>query len=151
MTVLQQEFIDNLQSIMDGIAPTTSFDSTFYESVVLRLESLGYTVLIEDDWMLAFCIQKVENKIKNLCNISSVPDTAIQIAVDMVCGEFLYNLQQTGKLTNQFNTEAAIKKVSLGDTSVDFGSNGNTQSLDTLIKYLICKEGDLLCFRKMSW
>ena len=26
-----------------------------------------------DDWLLGFCIQKVENSIKNECNVSSVP------------------------------------------------------------------------------
>ena len=54
-----------------------------------RLQSFGYEIQDGDEIILNFSIQKVENTIKNDCNVSSVPDGLVNIAVDMAVGEFL--------------------------------------------------------------
>ena len=59
------------------------------ERVKKRLESFGYALKDGDEAALAFSIQKVENTIKNDCNVSSVPEGLEMIAIDMAAGEFL--------------------------------------------------------------
>ena len=39
-----------------------------------RLQSFGYEIQDGDEILLNFSIQKVENTIKNDCNVFSVPD-----------------------------------------------------------------------------
>ena len=53
-----------------------------------RLESFGYLLKDGDEVILAFSLQKVENTIKNDCNVSSVPKGLVSIAIDMAVGEF---------------------------------------------------------------
>lgn len=150
MTELQNLILDDIQTFM--AATLTSLDNTFYTGVILRLEELGYSVQEDDVWMLCFAIQKVENKINTDCNITTIPDEFTQNAIDMVCGEFLFMKQQTGKLGENFVVETGLKKVAVGDTTVEFGGSGNTQSVDVLIATLRNSgKGDLSCFRKLRW
>ena len=53
--------------------------------VMKRLEALGFTVTSVDEWVLKFCIDKVENHIKNNCNLTAVPKGLYEIAVDLIC------------------------------------------------------------------
>ena len=53
------------------------------ERVKERLESLGYVLKDGDEVILTFSIQKVENTIKNDCNVSSIPGGLENIAIDM--------------------------------------------------------------------
>ena len=59
------------------------------ERIKERLESLGYALKDGDEVILTFSIQKVENTIKNDCNVPSIPDGLMNIAIDMAIGEFL--------------------------------------------------------------
>lgn len=59
------------------------------ERVKERLESFGYVLKDGDEVILTFSIQKVENTIKNDCNVPSIPDGLMNIAIDMAVGEFL--------------------------------------------------------------
>lgn len=60
------------------------------DDVINRLASLGYSVIASDSWLLNFLIQKVADQIKNYCNISKLLNRIHSIAVDIVCGQFLY-------------------------------------------------------------
>lgn len=138
------------------ILVNSSLDEQFIELVLKRLESLGYTIQDGDGWMIGFSTQKVENHIKNSCNTSSIPDGLKFTAVDMICGEFLFALKQTGKLNATFNLEAAVKQVQTGDTNVTFaigdGSQTPEQRLNALLAYLMTNgEGDFVCYRKFKW
>nr|WP_308742098.1 hypothetical protein [uncultured Anaerocolumna sp.] len=150
---------ETLQTVLANIMTilgNSSLDEPFIELVLKRLESLGYTIQDGDGWMIGFSVQKVENHIKNSCNTSSVPDGLKYTAVDMVCGEFLFALKQTGKLNETFDLDAAVKQVQAGDTNVTFaigdGSNTPEQRLNNLLAYLMTKgEGDFVCYRKIKW
>ncbi len=105
--------------------------------------------------MISFAIQKVENIIKNECNITLIPDGLNKTAVDMVCGEFLFTLKSTGKLEG-FNLEVMVKQVQAGDTNVTFaigqGSMTPEQRLDSLLSYLMTYgRGEFTCYRKIKW
>lgn len=113
-----------------------------------RLESFGANV---DGTALAFAAGKVEEKIRNFCNIAEVPGELIYTAVDMVCGEYLYQMQQLGKLEN-FDVDAAVKSIDEGDVKITFMDNASaSDKLVTFIGHLLDHEADLLAFRRLRW
>lgn len=133
-------------------------DEEFIEKILQRLVSFGYKPIEEDSWMITFCMQKVENHIKNSCNISEIPDGLIEIEIDRICGEFLFSKKQSGQLNadNGFDVDMAIKQVQAGDTNVTFAVGEGSETLETklnaLISYLMnFGEGDFVCYRQIKW
>lgn len=125
------------------------------EDVKERLASFDYQVTEDDSWMLTFLIQKVENHIKNICNISTIPEELLNIAVDMVVGEFLLNKKSIGSLEG-FDLEAAIKQIQEGDTSITYaigeGDLTPEQRLDLLIDYLMNRgKNEIISHRSIKW
>ena len=112
------------------------------ERIKERLRSIGYAVKDSDDIAINFAMQKVENTIKNDCNISAIPDGLMHIAIDMVVGEFLISKKTfaPNDLLN-FNLDSAIKQIQEGDTNISFavgeGSKTDEQRLDSFIDYLL--------------
>jgi hypothetical protein len=91
-----------IQKVLANILPmmtNTSLSESFCEMVLKRLVSFGYFLKEDDSWELSFMMSKVENYIMSSCNITSIPDGLFHAAVDMVCGEFLFNKKQTGRLS----------------------------------------------------
>ena len=72
----------------------------FLFDVSKLLESLGYDLKPEDDWLLGFTIQKVENNIKNDCNVLVVPQGLYYVAVNMTVGQFIFTMKSSGKRLN---------------------------------------------------
>ena len=127
------------------------------ERVKERLQSLGYTVKDSDDMAISFAMQKVENTIKNDCNISAITDGLMNIAIDMVVGEFLMSKKTfaPNDLLN-FNLDAAIKQIQEGDTNIFFavgeGSKTDEQRLDSFIDYLLNYGRDeFTTYRRFRW
>lgn len=133
-------------------------DEEFIEKILQRFISFGYKPNEKDSWMITFCMQKVENHIKNSCNISEIPDELKEIEIERICGEFLFSKKQTGQLNaeNGFDVEMAIKQVQAGDTNVTFAVGEGSETLETklnaLISYLIdYGESDFICYRQIKW
>lgn len=127
------------------------------ERIKDRLQSLGYTVKDSDDIAINFAMQKVENTIKNDCNVSAIPDGLMNIAIDMVVGEFLMSKKTfaPNDLLN-FNLDAAIKQIQEGDTNISFavgeGSKTDEQRLDGFIDYLLNYGRDeFITYRRFRW
>ena len=127
------------------------------EKVKERLQSFGYTLKDGDEVILNFSIQKVENTIKNDCNVSSIPDGLVNIAVDMAIGEFL-----TAKKTFSPNDIAgldldfAVKQIQTGDTNTVFATGESSltpeQRLNAFVSYLLTYGRDeFSCYRKFRW
>lgn len=127
------------------------------EMVKARLKSFGYELQEGDEFALSFSIQKVENTIKNDCNVSSIPDGLVNIAIDMAIGEFL-----TAKKTFSPNDitgldlDFAVKQIQTGDTNTVFatgeGSLTPEQRLSAFISYLLTYGRDeFSCYRKIRW
>ena len=130
----------------------------FIEKILKRLISFGYIPNENDSWIITFCMQKVENHIKNSCNISEIPNELKEVEIDRICGEFLFSKKQSGQLNaeNGFDLEIAIKQVQAGDTNVTFavgeGSETLETKLNTLISYLLnYGESDFVCYRQIKW
>ena len=127
------------------------------ERIKARLQSLGYTVKDSDDMAISFAMQKVENTIKNDCNISAIPDGLMNIAIDMVVGEFFMSKKTfaPNDLLN-FNLDSAIKQIQEGDTNISFavgeGSKTDEQRLDGFIDYLLNYGRDeFITYRRFRW
>ena len=131
----------------------TSLSESFYEAVLKRLVSFGYTLKEDDSWLICFAMQKVENHIKNSCNTTDVPDGLFNVAVDMVCGEFLFTKKQTGQLEiADLDFDGAFTSIKEGDTQVNFGGFSDEEKFDQMVNYLLHHgEGDFVCYRKIRW
>lgn len=127
------------------------------EQVMERLKSFGYVLMDGDEVILTFSIQKVENAIKNDCNLSSVPEGLMSIAIDMAAGEFL-----TAKKTFSpddiagLDLNFAIKQLQEGDANTVFDTGEGTltpeQRLNAFLNHLLTHGRDeFSCYRRLRW
>lgn len=121
------------------------------EEIKLRLKSLGYEANESDDDLIKMFIAKEEEYIKNFCNINQIPNGLKYNLIERVCGKFLLNMKNTGKLNDLFELDS-VKSVSLGDTSVSFDSVSMEKKIDKLISSMIDSgKEELICYRKVKW
>ena len=142
-----------LQAIKNTMINSTLTES-FFNAVLQRLISLGYKLEENDDWILCFAMQGVENHIKSSCNVTSIPNELFNVAVDRVCGEFLFTKKQTGQLNiDGLDLTGAIASISEGDTSVSFVAGATDDDrFNLLVNYLMNKgDGDFVCYRRLKW
>lgn len=124
----------------------------FIDLVLNRLKSFTYEVVEGDEFLIAFLIQKIENTVKNECNITEIPNGLVYVAVDMICGEILMNKKQTNSLGDGFSIDSALKNVKLGDTTVQFEGESDETKLNSLTNYLMnCGINEFVCYRKIKW
>ena len=97
------------------------------EDVYARLDSLGYSVVPEDARTIEYLIDRIVNKIALNTNYATFPEQLLQMAIDMICGEFLYGKYAIGQL-NGYDFRGAVKRISEGDTTVEYayGSGSKT-------------------------
>ena len=103
---------------------------------------------------MQFCIEKVENHIKNQINRTEIPAELTEVWVDRTCGGYLSAAYASGKLElESLDLTNAVQSVSEGDTSVTFAADASDSArLSVLISSLLTAgEEDLLCFRKLRW
>lgn len=146
--------MDELLQAIKNTMLNSSLTEPFFRAVLQRLISFGYKLQENDDWILCFAMQGVENHIKSSCNVTSIPDELSNVAVDRVCGEFLFTKKQTGQLVIEgLDLDGVVASVSEGDTSVSFVSGATDDDrFNQLVNYLITKgEGDFICYRKIKW
>ena len=147
---MEKEILANILNIMVN----TSLSESFYESVLKRLVSFGYNLEEDDAWVICFAMQKVESHINNSCNTTSVPVGLYNIAVDMVCGEFLFAKKQTGKLElEHLDLDGVIESIKEGDVTIQFASGASDEEkFNSFLNYLLHnREGDFVCYRKLKW
>ncbi|MGL5514386.1 MAG: hypothetical protein ACRDBM_14290 [Sporomusa sp.] len=121
------------------------------DDVIERLLSFGYTVTAADEWVLNYCIEKVTQHIKNNCNVAKVPDGLRYVAIDMICGEFLYGKKASGQSVG-LDFEGVVKSVKEGDTTVTFNDSDSAEDkYDALVSYLMHTETDFATFRRLRW
>ena len=147
---------ENLQTVADSVMKILNDTDCekFVETMLKRLVSFGVSPKETDAFAIAYGIHKVQNHIMNQTNQEKIPDGLFEVAVDMVCGEFLNNLYLCGELEmDNLDFEGIVKSVTQGDTSVTFETDGQDENkLWKLITWLCNGKGcDLLCYRKMRW
>ena len=144
---------ETISTLTEAIAKVYESDLTVL--VLKRLDSFGYEAKEEDAFVIGYSVQKVENNIKNVCNISEIPEGLTNTAVDMACGEILDTLYRTGKLdVGSIALDGAIASVSLGDATVSFDNTAtdNSGTFTALINELKDRgRGDFACYRQIKW
>ena len=93
--------------------------------------------------------------IKNLSNLSEIPEGLESLAVSMAVGEYLNMKKCSGQLEG-FDLDAAVKSIQEGDTNITFalgeGSSTPEQRLNSLIDYLINgRIGEIYRYRRLVW
>ena len=124
------------------------------DKAVAMLTALGVAGAA-DDPLLDMVLNNVQWRIKNLSNLSEIPEGLESLAVSMAVGEYLNMKKATGSLEG-FDLEAAIKQIQEGDTNTVFAiGDGNLtpeQRLNSLIDYLTNgRSRELYRFRKFVW
>jgi hypothetical protein len=122
-----------------------------FDEVVKRLEALGWGVSPDDAWLITHLIEKVKWTIQNRCNIEGGPEGLRYVAVDMVCGEFLYD--KKGSVgAGGLDVEAAVKSIKEGDTQVTYAVGDDSITYDGLINLLMKGfQDELLRYRRIEW
>lgn len=148
------DILDVVSQIITMVSDSAiDLDIKVVNDVINRLDGFGYTPTENDVFTIGFAILKVDSKIKNVCNITTIPKDLNFSMVDICCGEILSSLKSTGKLDETFNMSEIVNTAKLGDTSITFDNTSSiSQQLDTFIATLLDRgERELLCYRKIRW
>lgn len=127
------------------------------EEVKKLLKAFGCTTTQNDQWMLDFILDKVQNHIHHTINRQDIPEGLKKEAVQMAAGEFLLFKKSSGQLDIEtVSLEAIAKSITAGDTSVTFstgeGSQTPEQRLNTYIQMLLNPpEACFYAYRRLVW
>lgn len=125
------------------------------DKAVAMLMALGVAGAA-DDPLLDIVLNNVQWRIKNLSNLSEIPEGLESLAVSMAVGEFLNMKKCSGQLEGFDLDAAAVKSIQEGDTNITFalgeGSSTPEQMLNSLIDYLINgRIGEIYRYRRLVW
>lgn len=125
------------------------------DDVVAMLTALGVTGA-DTDPLLDILLMNVQWRIKNLSNLSEIPEGLESLAVSMAVGEYLNMKKCSGQLEGFDLDAAAVKSIQEGDTNITFalgeGSSTPEQRLNSLIDYLINgRIGEIYRYRRLVW
>lgn len=125
------------------------------DKAVAMLTALG-VARAADDPLLDMVLTNVQWRIKNLSNLSEIPEGLESLAVSMAVGEYLNMKKCSGQLGGFDLDAAAVKSIQEGDTNITFalgeGSSTPEQRLNSLIDYLINgRIGEIYRYRRLVW
>lgn len=125
------------------------------DKAVTMLTALGVAEAA-DDPLLDIALNNVQWRIKNLSNLSEIPEGLESLAVSMAVGEYLNMKKCSGQLEGFDLDAAAVKSIQEGDTNITFalgeGSSTPEQRLNSLIDYLINgRIGEIYRYRRLVW
>lgn len=125
------------------------------DKAVAMLTALGVAGAA-DDSLLDIALNNVQWRIKNLSNLSEIPEGLESLAVSMAVGEYLNMKKCSGQLEGFDLDAAAMKSIQEGDTNITFalgeGSSTPEQRLNSLIDYLINgRIGEIYRYRRLVW
>lgn len=110
-----------------------------------NLEKLKQLLGIKDndkDFILEFAIERVEDTIKNYCNIKEIPEELNNTVLSMAME--LYRIENFGSEEEGKD----IKSIQVGDTTTTFETN---KKIDISKELLKDYKGQLDPFRKLRW
>lgn len=125
------------------------------DKAVAMLTALGVAGAA-DDPLLDMVLTNVQWRIKNLSNLSEIPEGLESLAVSMAVGEYLNMKKKCSGQLEGFDLDAAVKSIQEGDTNITFalgeGSSTPEQRLNSLIDYLINgRIGEIYRYRRLVW
>jgi len=129
---------------------------TFIQDATNLIQAVGYTLSGDgDEWLLNFCVQKVEQEIKNACNQPEVPDGLYSVAVGLVAAEFLTIKRGNGNLDVEALTfDVPVKGIKEGDTDITFATETAMSGEQRFNLFLnSCYQGreQFVAYRRLAW
>lgn len=125
------------------------------EAVIARLAGLGYTVTASDHAAIRFEIKRAKAALMAHTNQITVPDGLRFVWVDMAAGSFLRGKKDAGALSSVYDFDAPAKRISEGDTTVEFAmADGRTfeAQFDAALAKMMNPDMDLIYrYRRMAW
>ncbi len=140
-----------IKSILE-LVKDSDITEELVSSILQQLENIKVEIFEADLYIVTYAITKVESKIKNILNTSEIPEEVNNIFVNRVCGEILYTKYIRDELPENLNEVTLVKQMSLGDTTVAYDTSQSSNKLLTLLETMKrAGEGELLCYRKLTW
>jgi hypothetical protein len=133
------------------------------DQIRLRLGQLGYicadsadeAAVAAEEGLLDYLIERAGQEILDYTHLDEVPAGLQYAWVDLVCGSFLGEKKAGGGNVPGFDVETAAKRITEGDTTVEYalGSGDLTPEarLDALIRDLTDIHWRLNPYRRLSW
>jgi hypothetical protein len=119
-----------------------------------RLAELGYADSGADDAHIGRMIAQARQEILNFTNLDEVPEGLRYVWVDLACGRFLSEKRATDSSALPA-VSADAKRISLGDTSIEFATDGGGSSpearMDALIAGLVDAKAQMRAYRRLTW
>lgn len=123
------------------------------EDIKARLLMLGYDGVANDE-LIAYIKAAKEIDIKGYINSCTIPEELDNTLIDMVCGEYLVTLKNSGQEL-KVDIDSAASAITEGDTKVELayakGMTTPEQRFDELICYLLRGERRLIEHRRVRW
>ena len=119
------------------------------------LKDIGFPATTDDESLIDRLSSAVESTIKNQCNISEIPTDLNEVVTIRTCGAFLKLKGATSDLTTTFNINAAYKKITEGDVTVELSVPDSVSPQKMLSDYIRTLEEygkrDIAAFRRIRW
>lgn len=137
---------------------TAEFGAYFLSEVEKLLLAMGYEKQGgTDDWLFGFCVQKVEERIKNACNVPRVPHGLNRIAICLMAGEFLKTKMASGNMAglNGISLDPMIKQIEEGDTNIVYAVSEDSTTGARLGAYIAALDAEaqaqFVTYRRLKW
>jgi hypothetical protein len=114
------------------------------DDVKKLLEAYGYSSTDEDEWLISYTLEKVQQDVLTFCNLSELPEELQKTVVNFAVAELLNIKVNTGALDI-----TAVKALTMGDTRVEYGAS-DADAFRELISSLTDRS-QLVSFRGLVW
>lgn len=146
---------DRIEQYVQNCQNVSTMGAAFLREVFKLIQAIGYTLTTGDDWLVGFCVQKVEQEIKNACNVNAVPLGLYKVASGLTVAEFLSMKKATGNLNiDSLNFEPVLKQIKEGDTDIVYATekamNGE-QRFDLFLSSLYLGREQFIAYRRLKW
>ena len=114
---------DRIEQYVQDVENVQNMGAAFLREVFKLIQAIGYELTDGDQWLVGFCVQKVEQEIKNACNVQSVPLGLYKCATGLVVADFLTLKRANGNLdVESLNFEPVMKSIQEGDTQINYAT-----------------------------
>lgn len=146
---------DKIEQYVQSVQNVQHMGAAFLREVFKLIQAIGYTMTDGDEWLVGFCVQKIEQEIKNTCNVQSVPIGLYKCATGLVVAEFLTMKRANGNLDSEsLNFEPAVKSIQEGDTQITYAVETGSSGEQRLNVFLgACYQGreQFIGYRRLKW
>ena len=146
---------DRIEQYVQDVENVQNMGAAFLREVFKLIQAIGYELTDGDQWLVGFCVQKVEQEIKNACNVQSGPLGLYKCATGLVVADFLTLKRANGNLdVESLNFEPVMKSIQEGDTQINYATETISSGEQRLNLFLAtCYQGreQFIGYRRLKW